>query len=258
LIRLGCGGWSPDVRTPVPSFLERSPALQTPVSPHWRVLRCCRGCHPFAHEKSAAVRVVKPIGEHSWCGRCGSCPTSHSLGSIRMPFWGLTSLASCAKVTGGWVCPGRPTHPLRSVTGCRAMQLRSPSRAANVQEGEMSRISAGPVRGVYVCPADPQHGQDPRCGGSMLYTSNECSSESSSRLIEHPNGFWCQLVWGWGAWGSAASSVKRAILSVRGGADSAGWVKVGGLSWYALSMERPVVCQAGATYGTCATLCRLR
>jgi hypothetical protein len=32
--------------------------------------------HPLAHEKSAAVCIVKPRGEHSWCGRCGSCPTS--------------------------------------------------------------------------------------------------------------------------------------------------------------------------------------
>jgi hypothetical protein len=34
----GCEEWSPDVRTPVPSFLERSPALQTPVSPQRRCL----------------------------------------------------------------------------------------------------------------------------------------------------------------------------------------------------------------------------
>jgi hypothetical protein len=38
VIRPGCIGWSPDVRTPVPSFLERSPALQTPVSPQRRCL----------------------------------------------------------------------------------------------------------------------------------------------------------------------------------------------------------------------------
>jgi hypothetical protein len=37
----------------------------------------------------------------------------------------------------------------------------------------MSQLAAGPGRGVHVCPADPQHSQDPRCG----CTSNECSSE---------------------------------------------------------------------------------
>jgi hypothetical protein len=33
-------------------------------------------------------------------GRCGSCPTSHSLGSIRMPFWGLTSDAVACVLAG--------------------------------------------------------------------------------------------------------------------------------------------------------------
>jgi hypothetical protein len=52
LIRLGCEEWSPDVRTPVPSFLERSPALQTPVSPQRRCLALLPWwVDPFAHDK---------------------------------------------------------------------------------------------------------------------------------------------------------------------------------------------------------------
>jgi hypothetical protein len=47
----------------------------------------------------------------------------------------------------------------------------------------MSQLAAGPGRGVHVCPADPQHSQDPRCG----CTSNECFSEVEQSKCRAPH-----------------------------------------------------------------------
>jgi hypothetical protein len=74
------------------------------------------------------------------------------------------------------VCPGRGSIS-PSVTCCRAMQ----------PVWRHYRLAAGPERGGYVCHVDPRHGQDHRCGGETLYTSNECSSEVEQSKCRAPH-----------------------------------------------------------------------
>jgi hypothetical protein len=75
-----------------------------------------------------------------------------------------------------------------------------------------------------VCPIDPQHGQDPRCGGETFYTSNECSSEVEQSGTPPAAGV------SWWIHGMSGDPMrllrKRAALSPSRGADSAGWVEV--------------------------------
>jgi hypothetical protein len=183
-------------------------------------------------------------------GRCRSCPTSLSLGSIRIPIWGMLARALIPLyAVGGWSCT---PSGLRAWAECARTQLiRSVPPAAALcnfapacwREGGMSQLAAGPKRGVYVCPVDPQHGHDPRCG---------CTSKSRSRSVGHPAGRWRQLVDTWSALLSAASSgqASRSLTLEE-------WCRFScltGLS-LALGMERPVVCRAGATDGTHAPLC---
>ena len=89
-----------------------------------------------------------------------------------MLVWGLYDYLR----RGGSVCPGRGSIS-PSVTCCRAMQ----------PVWRHYRLAAGPERGGYVCHVDPRHGQDHRCGGETLYTSNECSSEVEQSKCRAPH-----------------------------------------------------------------------
>jgi hypothetical protein len=75
-----------------------------------------------------------------------------------------------------------------------------------------------------VCPVDPLHGQDPRCGGETLYTSNECCSEvEQSGTPPAAGASW----WIHGMSGHPMRLLqKRSALSPSRSVDSAGWVEV--------------------------------
>jgi hypothetical protein len=183
-------------------------AAQGPVSP---ILRASRhhsrwprsGICPGARRgdrgdrgliPAAARGVGPPRGEHIWRGRCQSCPTSLSLGSIRMPIWGLLArelLRRTRWILGvweilhplwvrGWVCPGRGSStPVRH--RLLAMQLRSLVRQ-NVLgwrgrhhgwlrgQGEVSMC-------VMLTHSMVRRLRTRAMVGRTLYTSNESSSE---------------------------------------------------------------------------------
>jgi hypothetical protein len=64
-----------------------------------------------------------------------------------------------------------------------------------------------------MCQQDPQHGQDPRCGGETLYIERVLLR---SRSVGHPTGCWRQLVDAWSALLSTASSGQASLpLSCR-------------------------------------------
>jgi hypothetical protein len=126
---------------------------------------------------------------------------------------GLRTWAECARVAA---------HPLRSVTGCRAMQLRA------LVLGWRGVWLAARLGEVSMCALLTHSMAMPRAA-----VGNRCSHRTSApqRAVE-VSGIppaagvsWCgdgvpgdplRLLW------------KRATLSVRGSADSAGWVELAG------------------------------
>jgi hypothetical protein len=138
----------------------------------------------------------------------------------------------------GLVCPGRGSSaPFRHRLPRYATSL---PRAGG--EGEMSQLDAGPGRGAYVSPVDPQHGHDVHCGGRRCCTHRTIAPQKSGTPPAAGVSWWIHGV----PCFPMRLLRKRAALSPSRSADSAGWVHVGGLGWYALGMERPVVCRAGA------------
>jgi hypothetical protein len=138
----------------VPSFLERSPALQTPVSPQRR----CLALLPWwssvrSREVLAAVCVVKPRGERccvdgadparpatrwaafecrsgGWTSRCGGVHASRTAvtrwfartGAASAVRGGYPACGSSCTPSGLWAraeCARDVAHPLGPVTGCR-------------------------------------------------------------------------------------------------------------------------------------------
>jgi hypothetical protein len=69
-----------------------------------------------------------------------------------------------------------------------AAQFLRPSPAAALCNlfGDIIGWLRGQSEG-YVCHVDPRHGQDHRCGGETLYTSNECSSEVEQSKCRAPH-----------------------------------------------------------------------
>ena len=102
--------------------------------------------------------------------------------------------AGCTEVIGGWVVAA---HPLCSLE-------RGTCWVLGVGQIAYGWLRA-PGRGVYVCPVDPQHGQDPQCGGDVVHIERR-APQSRAALVGHATGCWRQLVDTWTVWGSNASS----------------------------------------------------
>ena len=78
----------------------------------------------------------------------------------------------------GFCMPG--SRFIRSVPSPAAALCNFAPRAGG--EGETSRLAAGAGRGVYVCPVDPQHGQD----GDVVHIERVLLEKSSIRPVRHP------------------------------------------------------------------------
>jgi hypothetical protein len=119
--------------------------------------------------------------------RCGGVHASRTV----VTRWFAARTGAASAVPGVWVIlhslwaaglgfcmPG--SRFIRSVPSPAAALCNFAPRAGG--EGETSRLAAGAGRGVYVCPVDPQHGQD----GDVVHIERVLLEKSSIRPVRHP------------------------------------------------------------------------